>query len=702
MLSTNHRKRTPVEQDNNEAMSKKANIMPSPKHLSQIIHLQYLWRKKFQNICTKRLVSRFFKQGMTIANVQSISFEQLVLLLREKPVIAAARACLQRIHLLTTNRHGSPSSALAPENVNVRVFLAGYMIAFRPTHVFESMGTLEKALYDSAVPLLKQFEQICAVFQSGAGSFDQVPVKLTSDFPTRIFEFLKRFKAWKVPDEAKLTARIKHALIALYQAEEHLPPDEPEDSKLKIEFRTQIDRLRTKLQQIAGRDELAAFDELRKTGHHVGGSYPGGGGPPGGAAYAALPGRMTNEQLAHELLLDPTFQLDESGGCSVENPVFHRIRESFHTAFWDSLVDDLTLAHPCYVRVLRVLCEIRDGISDLAGSRMGGPLDEAMDMDFIKQQADAGLYGPESCRQLMVSILSVIQRVQMPKRDEETKTKWQVVADAMDTEPGPRTFCKALEFLLDRVNAMRIDAANARLRLIAPVIKDHGVDYERGKFQDKVNDGTYTLERTTAWIASTVGAEVTSNKAVELSALREGSAAAFVHVHSAAMLALVTSPIDVKPDLCPETLLFDVHRLAQLQQDFRAQNQAAALLTTAIHWSNKADHKAIMALDEVTLDALEPIVKKSEGAMTALRKCMEPNDPVHMLFGLRLRAVWAKLMRDGKITTECAFLRCIKPLFPKIDKAANRLLMLANLNRTVHLPTYNKLIREQAVALISA
>ena len=63
-------------------------------------------------------------------------------------------------------------------------------------------------------------------------------------------------------------------------------------------------------------------------------------------------------------------------------------------------------------------------------------------------------------------------------------------------EDRPRIFCKALEFLLERVNAMRIDAANARLRLIAPVIKDHGIDYERGKFADKLKDGTFTLERT--------------------------------------------------------------------------------------------------------------------------------------------------------------------------------------------------------------
>ena len=31
-------------------------------------------------------------------------------------------------------------------------------------------------------------------------------------------------------------------------------------------------------------------------------------------AYTAFPWKMTNEQLAHELLLDPAFTLDEFGG----------------------------------------------------------------------------------------------------------------------------------------------------------------------------------------------------------------------------------------------------------------------------------------------------------------------------------------------------------------------------------------------------
>jgi hypothetical protein len=34
------------------------------------------------------------------------------------------------------------------------------------------------------------------------------------------------------------------------------------------------------------------------------------------------------------------------------------------------------------------------------------------------------------------------------------------------------------------------------LRLIAPVVRDHGIDYERGKFQAKLDAGVLTLTRT--------------------------------------------------------------------------------------------------------------------------------------------------------------------------------------------------------------
>ena len=66
-----------------------------------------------------------------------------------------AKALLQRVHLLSTFSHCTLVQALAPDSVNVLVFLAGYMIAHQPTHVFKSMGTLEKALFNVVGPLLE-------------------------------------------------------------------------------------------------------------------------------------------------------------------------------------------------------------------------------------------------------------------------------------------------------------------------------------------------------------------------------------------------------------------------------------------------------------------------------------------------------------------------------------------------------------------
>ena len=93
------------------------------------------------------------------------------------------------------------------------------------------------------------------------------------------------------------------------------------------------------------------------------------------------------------------------------------------------------------------------------------------------------------------------------------------------------------------------------------------MDYERGKFQDRLNDGTLTLERTQQWIKHAVLSEVLE-KRVDLVRLVEGKADAFVHVHAKAVLSLVTERTTMKVDVCPETLLFDVHRISMLQREF--------------------------------------------------------------------------------------------------------------------------------------
>ena len=76
------------------------------------------------------------------------------------------------------------------------------MIALRPTHVFESMGELEQALYESAVPVIESFQRVVKHVESD-GVFLTIPFELTANFPTVLYEYLKRFKLWKVPDEVR-------------------------------------------------------------------------------------------------------------------------------------------------------------------------------------------------------------------------------------------------------------------------------------------------------------------------------------------------------------------------------------------------------------------------------------------------------------------------------------------------------------------
>jgi hypothetical protein len=408
-------------------------------------------------------------------------------------------------------------------------------------------------------------------------------------------------------------------------------------------------------------------------------------------------------------------------------------------------VDDFRLATPCYVRVLRVLTEIRDGILELTGTREVQALREAVDsdIDFIKQQAEAGLFSWVSSVHLVHALHQAVKRTQAPKRDEETRTQFAAVDTllteaASSPEDQPRAFCKALEFLLGRLNVMRVDAANTRLRLIAPVIKDHGIDYERGKFQGKVNDGALTLQRTEvcvffiptglsfssvltymlapqAWIDGSVR-QTLLDAEVDPNELLEGKARAFVHVHSAAMLELVTSSHTVVPEVSPETLLFDVHRLAMLQREFQLLVMSTTVLITLAHYLKGDEAELVPRIGEEILKPLQDLDTKRmaeaigellvhlpddrrKGALNVVTQCTSPADMIHKLLGRRMRTVVAAVMLSGqgRVLHDTRFLQAATPLFGRIERLATKLMALANLNRTVHLPTYNKLIGKAAL-----
>lgn len=579
------------------------------------LRIQGAWRRARHSTTTLRLVVANQTADATTTKCAALTFEALVVFLREKALIARTRRCLQRLHTLCVRRHGRREEVEAPTAVNVRIFLAAYLIVARPTRVFETPGgALEQRLLASATALLAHFERLCAPFLPSSSSgghhqhqhhqaeaarhFADVPPAVSEGFASALEAYLLLFRAWKVPDDTRLTGRIRHALIALYQAAEQLPSNEPADSTLRRELCTQTERLRDKLRLIAGEEALRQFDRDRRTLAPAGqpaAVVVGGGGGGSGTAYETCPARASNEQLAHELLLDPGFQLDDATGelSTVTNPVANRIRATFHEAFWNSLTDDLQAA--CFARALRVLGELRDGIAEVAGGREASAIRELIDVPFIEAQTQAGAFNWDSCTRLVAGVVASVQRIQRVSRDPETRAGWARLQDAMraaaaDASARPRVFCDALRFLLDRVGALRIDAANARLRLLAPVLRVHGVVYARGKFQDKLNAGTVTLERTAACLAAAVWGAVAALKEEEGGAnnntntnleaqLRAGAAAAHVRIHTEMLLNLVSG--EHHSLLLPETLTLDGFRINFLNAEFAYEALASRILLAA-------------------------------------------------------------------------------------------------------------------------
>jgi len=396
--------------------------------------------------------------------------------------------------------------------------------------------------------------------------------ELTKDFSMLLYNFIRSYVAWKATDNKTLSLKLYDAIIAIFNVQLRAVPGK-EDPQTMAQLQSQMTRMRANLEQLGGIEEIRKVD---KACRRLEQEFGGGGGSGDDESdeddddddvrrdswFNSLCGPMRNERFAHELMYDPAFQLKDDIYTIVTDS---RKRD----ALWESLARDLTQSPPFYPRVISLLKDIRDGISDLTA---GTEKDIIIDVDFIKTRVDQGaFYSWSESRNLIYSVTQIIQRVQYPSRDEDTSKLFKEVKAMMEScssgepEEYSTAFCKGLKFLFDRINIMRVDAANARLRLISPIMRDQGVDYERRKFRDKLNAGAFTLAKTERWIGNSL-----SRKAFN----------APEDVFVDAMLELVICncdkhhvdnndlpPLKLTMRRAPETLLMDVDRLRDYNEE---------------------------------------------------------------------------------------------------------------------------------------
>ena len=129
-------------------------------------------------------------------------------------------------------------------------------------------------------------------------------------------------------------------------------------------------------------------------------------------------------------------------------------------------MDDLTLQPPCFARVIRLLREVRDGISDVGSVHL--EIRGVIDLQVIENQITHRVFSWIDCTNLISSIVHIIKRVQLPARDTSLMIEWERVRLVMEATPSlnAKALVGGLRFLMDRLAILRVDAANLRCVII--------------------------------------------------------------------------------------------------------------------------------------------------------------------------------------------------------------------------------------------
>lgn len=667
---------------------------------------------KVQRAYTRKLAVRMERFGVTSAFAKKERYPALALKLREDGVIKTMEWMLLRVCDLTEGGVKQWPEASGLKGVNMRIFLTSYMIAYHPKEVFEEVMALEKGLVQAACAMLEVFDGLCDSLRTMRDP--SAAVEKAQTFPKVLSEYLKVWKNWKKLDAAKMEKRIEHSLSALCEAEALLDEKDPGSEALREEFRGQRACLGSKLRLYASEEKIRHMDAL------LGGVAPTaatGNGMPTFRKWEDL--CVANEQMAHGILLDPTYTLDAT---QVGTAMQRRIRDVFRKSFWKSLADDLRF--PFYGRLLKLFQEIVDDVMKLADdfkeARDGRVILQVLDLPFIIQVVQNGAFTWETCQQLVANVERIFtdldarfkkSLLRVGEKVREPDSKWAGVKAAMEAAAGepaeqPVAFCAALEYLVhSRLSDLRFDAANLRMSKAKPALPIHGIGYERDKFKEKLDAKEVSLERTEAWLLRVVRGEVTSGRVAleDLNPESPNQHEAYMTIICSGIADLMSG--DAAPVLseCPETLLLDAEGLAAMHVDFleavrmlsvleltgkclaRAKERAPAPLL------RKVGERLLVGKDmDEAVDALYVCETLVVGDFAKLRQTLRDDRTVPQMMKDQLR----NLLRSFHPPPDCKLPAAAVSIRPRISALFKRLHKVQEINLQVHHEIYNELIAQ--------
>jgi hypothetical protein len=471
----------------------------------------------------------------------------------------------------------------------------------------------------------------------------------------------------------------------------------------------------TFLVQVGGQTALDAHDEERIVVHTT-------------SAHQKKTSIMTNEQLAHELLLDKDFRVDAKNDQSDDKFVHLKTCAKFDQAFWDSITRDICRTPPIYSDITHILTFIKGEIEIIAtGHVEGRQIAEIIDIELIVQQITQEALDYQGCDALINSIVNVLlaihDRMRSPMRRKETQDGWSDMRTQMGsaTNNAERGQCvsAALKMICCTVQDIRVDSVNKKLDAIVPLINRFGVDYEKRHFERKLEKKTIGLGHTQDWITKTIQ-ELARNPDVriDMSQVALGTTNAFEDVVYMAVMNLVADT-PITETRFPEILLLDFLRIKELHAHMHADVMTAVILVTLEQKCNEVvgTEKTIEIMKSIQHIVLEhpPIPTNpaetlklvmqelivwdiSTPQLTLMQNMLDKNTAktsgVYKAMQRVTKRIWFDVITKNNLQTTNPMPEVAKVLLPEIVKHTSSVCTIVSLNLSVHGTRYTKCIQK--------
>lgn len=203
---------------------------------------------------------------------------------------------------------------------------------------------------------------------------------------------------------------------------------------------------------------------------------------------------IKNMALAHEIAVNTDFKLEKYE--PPENSIEKIIKETMHKAFWDILRSQLASDPPIYEHALVLLSDIKENFQSIFldnNKKALERINEMLDADLIKQQAEQGVLDFKSYSNFIVHVMSLACA---PIRDEQV-AKLKEIEDTVELFKG----------ILETLELMKLDMANCILNAARSEVIANSVKYEQEKFKEYLEFYKDGFPATEQWLKRNLPAQ---------------------------------------------------------------------------------------------------------------------------------------------------------------------------------------------------